>query len=208
MPKISHLLLPLLVCVLPRLAAAQVIKQPGAHPHYSFELEPHLTVQWDGGGPAYFGREGVGLGLRASIPLFHNGPIDTINNNMAITFGLDWVHFGYDRARACRDIRDFYCDGDYSANAFWLPVALQWNFFVHKRISVFGEVGLAILHETWSWARPCAGTPNGFCDYRDSDTSLVNFVFYPGARFMVSDTIGFTVRLGYPHLTLGASFLF
>jgi hypothetical protein len=206
MSKLLQSAILLLAIVLARPAAAQV-KQPGAHPRYSFELEPHLTVQWDGGGPAYFGGEGVGVGLRGSIPLFHNGPIDTINNNMAITFGLDWVHFGYDRVRACRDFNNFYCDGDYSANSFWLPVALQWNFFVHKRISVFGEVGMALVHENWSWARAC-NSPTGYCDYRASDTSLLNFVFYPGARFMLSDTIGITLRIGYPHLTAGVSFLF
>jgi hypothetical protein len=86
-------------------------------------------------------------------------------------------------------------------------VALQWNFYVHPRISVFGEVGLAIVHERWVWARPC-NNPAGFCEYRESDTSLMNFVFYPGARFMVSDSIGITARLGFPHLTVGASFLF
>lgn len=207
MPKLSYLAIPALCCAFARPAAAQ-IKQPGSHTRYSFELEPHLTVEW-AGGPDYFGDEGVGLGLRASIPLFHNGPIDSINNNMAITFGVDWVHFGYDRGRACRDFRGIYCDQDFSANAFWLPVGLQWNFFVHKRISVFGEVGLAIVHENWAWSRPCgpgAGAP--FCEYRESDTRLLNMVFYPGARFMLSDNIGLTLRLGYPHLTAGASFLF
>ena len=92
---------------------------------------------------------------------------------------------------------------------FWLPVALQWNFFVHKRISVFGEAGLAIVHTNWSWARPCPpGSAAPVCEYRVSDTDFLNFVFYPGARFMLSDTVGLTLRIGYPHLTAGASFLF
>jgi hypothetical protein len=207
MAKFTPFAVSALIALLARPAAAQ-IKQPGAHPKYSLELEPHLTVEWDGG-PAYFGRDGVGLGLRASIPLFHNGPIDSINDSMAISFGLDWVHFSYDRARACHDFRDFYCDHEFSANAFWLPVTLQWNFFVHKRIRVFGEVGLAIVHTNWSWARPCPpGSVEPVCEYRESDTDFVNFVFYPGARFMLSDSIGLTLRIGYPHLPAGASFLF
>jgi hypothetical protein len=46
-----------------------------------------LVLDWAGApGPD---SEGFGAGFRASIPLFHNGPIDTINNNMAITFGFD-----------------------------------------------------------------------------------------------------------------------
>jgi len=188
-------------------AAAQ-IKEPGAHPHYAVELEPHLTVAWDRG-PHDFADDGIGAGLRASIPFFHNGPITTINNSLAITFGIDWVHFGYDHARACRDFPEPFCDDhDYSANAFWLPVAVQWNFFVHRRISVFGEVGLALVHERWSWARPCPGAPGSLCDYTDSDTDFAEPIFYPGARFMLSDNFAFTLRLGYPHLTLGASLLF
>jgi hypothetical protein len=76
--------------------ARPVIKKPGAHPEYVVELEPHFLLDWaDIPGP---NGEGLGVGLRVSIPLFHNGPIDTINNNMAIGFGMDWAH----RRRDCR----------------------------------------------------------------------------------------------------------
>lgn len=192
------------VLSLPALAQAQ-IKQPGAHPKYSVELEPHFVFQW-AGGPRYFGDDGIGVGLRASIPLIDNGPIDTINNSMGITFGLDWLHHDFDYDCYYFGPNDNLCrDWDFEANAFWLPVAMQWNFFVHKRISVFGEVGLAIEHVRWNWVRPCPGGP-GLCEFDDSDTD-VEFVFYPGARFMFSDTIGATVRIGFPHLTAGVSFL-
>ena len=209
--KMSHKLvgrlLVVLVGLLARPAQAQ-IKEPGAHTHYSVELEPHVTLGW-AGAPAHYADEGLGLGLRASIPIFHNGPITTINNNMAITFGVDWLHFGYDHDVACRDLPGPDCEThDFYANAFWFPVALQWNFFVHRRISVFGEVGLAIVHERWSWGRPCPGEPGSYCDYTDTHTHFAEFIFYPGARFMVSDNVGFTIRVGFPHITLGASFLF
>jgi hypothetical protein len=206
MAKIPLVALSVAICLVAPPALAQ-IKEPGAHPHYFLELEPHFTVEWDGG-PDYFGQDGIGLGARASIPLFHNGPISSINNSMAITFGFDWVHFGYDQARACRDFRGTFCaEGDFSASALWVPVALQWNFFVHPSISVFGELGLALLHERWSWARPCPGMPGPVCTYNESDTHFARLVFYPGARFMVSERIGITVRVGYPHLTAGVSFL-
>lgn len=185
------------------------IKEPGAHPRYSVELEPHFTFGWTGA-PHHFDDDGVGLGLRASIPLIQNGPITTINNSFALTFGMDWLHFGYDHDHACRDFPGPACDDhDFAANAFWFPVAAQWNFYVHKRISVFAELGVAIVHERWSWAQPCPGGPPGtLCTYDDSHTDFAELVFYPGARFMLTDGIGFTVRLGYPHLTLGVSFLF
>jgi hypothetical protein len=189
----------------PALAQAQ-IKQPGAHYKYSVELEPHFVFQW-AGGYRYFGDEGIGAGLRASIPFIDNGPIDRINNSMGITFGLDYIHHDFD---------DDYCflygpnfnicnDYDYAANAFWLPVAMQWNFFVHPRINVFGEVGLAIEHVRLSIVQPCPGGP-GLCEFDDSDTDI-EFVFYPGVRFMVADSVGITLRVGFPHLTAGVSFL-
>jgi hypothetical protein len=187
--------------------AQAVIKQPGAHTRYGVELEPHFTFQWDNG-PDYYADDGVGLGMRVGIPLFHNGPIPQINNSMAISFGLDWVHFGYDRNAACRRYRGAYCDDwDFSANSLWFPVTLQWNFYVHKSITVFGEVGFAIRHSRYSWLEPCAGGPAGYCEYTDSSTRFPYFVFYPGARFMLSDAIGITVRVGYPHFTAGVSFL-
>jgi hypothetical protein len=207
MAKLYAVTVPIALVLLAAPAFAQ-IKEPGAHPAYGVELEPHLVLGWDRG-PHHFADDGVGVGLRASIPFLRNGPISSINNNMALTFGLDWVHFGYDRAAACRDYRGAFCDDqDFSANAFWLPVAVQWNFFVHPRISVFGELGLALVHERWSWARPCPGMPGPLCEYHDTHTDFAELVFYAGARFMLSDNFGFTLRLGFPQVTLGASFLF
>ncbi|HET9933140.1 MAG TPA: hypothetical protein VFQ35_20695 [Polyangiaceae bacterium] len=187
-------------------AQQAVIKQPGAHTRYGVELEPHFTFQWDGG-PDYYADDGVGLGMRVGIPLFHNGPIPQINNNMAISFGFDWVHFGYDRGAACRRYQGAYCDDwDFSANSLWFPVTLQWNFYVHRRINVFGEVGFAIRHTRYSWLEGCGG-PTGYCEYTDSTTRAPYFVFYPGARFLLSDTVSIMVRVGYPHFTAGVSFL-
>src|SRR6478752_6222242 len=70
--------------------AQSVIRQPGNHPDYGFEIEPHLAFQWMN----RFGADsGFGPGARFNIPFFHNGPIKTINNNMGISFGLD-ITFG------------------------------------------------------------------------------------------------------------------
>jgi hypothetical protein len=116
-------------------ATAQ-IKEPGAHSRYSVELEPHFTFGWTDG-PHHFDDDGVGVGLRASIPLIQNGPIMTINDSFALTFGVDWLHFDDHHVRACRDFPGPACDDhDFAANAFWFPVAAQWSFYVHRRISV------------------------------------------------------------------------
>jgi hypothetical protein len=189
------------ILLLSTTAAAQ-IKQPGSHVRYSAEIEPHLVIQWDG--PQGFD-EGLGLGLRASIPLFHNGPITKINNNMAIGFGFDWAFFD----ERCRS--NYYAGGvvfygaDCSGSDLWLPVVLQWNFYLTPNIAVFGEPGFAIRHTRVSF-EPCpTGEPYRYdCDY--SDTDFLNLVFYAGGKFFVSESVAVTVRLGFPSISVGASF--
>ena len=189
--------------------AAGIIRDVGKHPHYSVELEPHFVWTW--GWLPHNSGDGLGVGLRASIPLFHNGPIGTINNNMAISSGFDWAHSS---ARCGPGVHPppgyppnyYYYNGFYdcTANSFWLPVALQWNFFLTDVVSVFGEPGLAFVHERWSDWVPCA--PGGVCQYDRSDTTL-HPVLWGGARFLFTDSIGVTVRLGVPSISAGLSIL-
>src|SRR5262245_23691140 len=112
-------------------SASAQIKNPGAHENYAAELEPHLVVQW-AEEPAW-DDEGFGVGFRASIPLVDNGPVTTINNNMAIGFGLDWAHFD----DPCNVVNLNLDDDACSANDFWVPVVVQWNFFFSDLISAF-----------------------------------------------------------------------
>jgi hypothetical protein len=103
--------------------AENLIKNPGAHNRYKFELEPHLYFR--------YGRNvsAVGPGVRAAIPFMHNGPIDTINNNIGISFGVDMPFFN---DNVILDI----------------PVAFQWNFYFTDIISVIGEAGF--LTSIWT----------------------------------------------------------
>jgi hypothetical protein len=143
--------------------------------------------------------------MRVNIPFMHNGPIPKINNNMGITFGLD-ITFG-DAGPYCYNgyNPDVWGD-DCNVTEFWLPVAMQWNFFLTDVISVFGEPGFAIAHRRWNFEYYCNGVGNPICDGDDSDTDL-EFVFWGGGRFMFSDKIGATVRIGYPMITAGINFL-
>lgn len=193
-----------LCCPAPAFAQS-IIKQPGNHPNYSVELEPHLAFQWSN---RYGTDDGLGLGMRANIPFLGNGPIKTINNNMAISFGLDitfgdggpgWCFGGYDR--------DLWIRGaDCNVTEFWLPVTVQWNFFLTKVISVFGEPGFAIAHRRWDYEFYCNGGGGPLCDYDRSDTDL-EFVMWGGGRFMFSDNVGATVRIGFPMVTAGINIL-
>src|SRR5512140_1015887 len=119
--------------------AEGIIKNPGDHPKYSVELEPHGLLDWDN---YWWGSTGYGLGMHAVIPFLDNGPVSTINNNMGIGFGLNWSHFSDNACGwAYGGFRGtVFGPGacDVSANSVKFPVYVQWNFFFTKIVGVFG----------------------------------------------------------------------
>jgi len=160
------------------------IKSPGAHQMYSVELEPHGLVQWDVD-PG--NDEGIGLGMRASIPVIDNGPVSTINNSLAIGFGLDWAWSG-----DCGRYDD--CD----AHNISLPVVVQWNFFFTPVVSAFVELGFAIVFETWD---------EDYLPRYDDDFDVdPGLYFLIGPRFTFGD-VAIPIRIGWPNLSIGVSFL-
>jgi hypothetical protein len=189
----------------PALAAAQSeIRQPGAHPLYSAELEPHLVVQWNDYAPC--AEDAFGPGFRAAIPFLANGPIPRINNNMAIGFGLDWAHAGINNGCGNYVFNGQYYGNGFSADVWTVPVVLQWNFFLLPKISVFGEPGLVFEHRTWDSGYYGGTCVNGFCGVPGSENTIEPS-FSVGGRFLVSDSVGFLLRLGYPYLSAGVSIL-
>jgi hypothetical protein len=197
------------LCVLfsARARAETIIKQPGNHPLYAADVEPHLALGLDD--TPYYGGGGFGLGARVTIPFLRNGAVSTINNDMGIGFGLDWLT----RGNSC--YRGYYYGGgpyanDCSAYAIYLPVVLQWNFYITDIITVFGEPGFAIryAHVSWSYPGPVPGVcPAGVvCEGSTSFTDPL-LVIAGGAKFMFGRTVGLNVRLGYPYFSVGASIL-
>jgi hypothetical protein len=176
-------------------AAQSTIKQPGQRSHYSFEAEPHLLLgAFDP--PGWPRGDGLGVGFRGTVELLRNGFVKTINNSVGISFGLDWVHYPYgELGGVCTDWANapngtVVCtevNGDSGRNYFYLPLAMQWNFWLARRWSVFAEPGiLPYFHGGRLRFNPIA--------------------LYLGGRFHFSDQVSLTLRLGYPTLSLGASF--
>jgi hypothetical protein len=187
-------------------SAQTIIKNPGQHPKYSVELEPHGILWFNNAVHTYWDNStGWGLGFRASIPLVDNGFVPTINNNVAIGFGLDWGHYS-NKCWSPWYRNDPYYRGDCSSNTLWAPVVMQWNFFISKIFSAFAEPGLAIRHTWWKWADGWCGDPKNpyRCSLSDSDTG-VEPVGFIGGR-VGGEKVTFTFRVGYPYLTLGGSF--
>lgn len=172
--------------------ADSIIKNPGDHPDYRVELEPHGLLGW---GRAW-GGAGLGLGARASIPIVRNGFVQTLNNSVAISFGIDWVRYS-DCYYHWRGV-GYGC----GASFFMFPVAMQWNFWLTEKWSVFGEPGLHVYHATYdaNWCDP------RFLGCAYPTTTSVDFAFYAGGRFHFNDKVSLTMRIGYPTLSVGASF--
>jgi hypothetical protein len=202
-PRGKHLFLGLFLALssiaLAREARAQ-IKQPGAHPDYAVELDPHLTIQHSAG--PFWDDEGVGLGLRASIPLVRNGPIPQINNNMAIGFGGDIAFFGDDNG--CRNVNNRFLGDSCDGTDLVLPVVWQWNFFFTKVVGAFFEIGPAVTYWHRSWIGDCGGEP---CELDASDLDFEPIVGWIGGRFLFGERVGMTVRLGWPYISVGGTFL-
>jgi hypothetical protein len=156
-----------LVGTSPAVADAYGITHPGQHIHYYFELEPEVII--------VFGRnldEGPGLGVRGSIPVMFNGFIPSINN-IAVTFGFDKDPIG-------------------RGQTYNVPMALQWNFWLHRNFSVFGEPGV-------------------FLQFRENDKTHLEFQVWGGARVHFNDYVGLTARVSLPNTpaaSLGVSFFF
>lgn len=173
--------------------AQSTIKRPGARTPYAFELEPHLA--FGAIDPPGSGRSsGVGLGLRGTIELAPDGFIPKLNDSVGIGFGLDWLQYegygwgrcerfesGPNGTRICTEV-----DGG-DATYFILPVVMQWNFWLTRHFSVFGEPGLFI-----------------YVDEGDFGFDLLSVSL--GGRWHFSKPAALTLRLGYPTVTLGVSF--
>lgn len=169
-----------------------IIQHPGDHPRYVFEAEPHLLAGFIDP-PGYAHGTGLGLGFRGSLPIVKNGFVPKLNNSVAIGFGVDVARYG--RADYCVRVGPGGSCEDLghtdSFTEFWFPVVLQWNFFLSRNWSVFGEPGVALNYHAWD-------APHAL--------DLAPFILYVGGRYHFSDKITLTMRIGYPAFSLGCSF--
>jgi len=181
----------LLACASKTARAQSIIKRPGAHPNYVFEAEPHLIIR---DRPGHHDAA-LGPGFRGTVVIVDKGFIPKINNSVGIGFGLDWLAIGDDHCHGNRNRDDRHYCHDSSAVVF--PVVLQWNFWLHRKWSVFGEPGFALVF---------SDDEHEYHD--DDDLHFDPFVFYAGGRFHFSDSVALTMRLGFPaSVSVGVSFL-
>jgi hypothetical protein len=181
--------------------AQSTVGSPGAREAYGVELEPHLLLgvfEPPGEGSGF----GVGGGVRASFEIVHNGFIPKLNNSIAIGVGLDLLHYGGDSVSQPGTCTRFVpgpagtppvcvevSQRGGASNYAYFPVVMQWNFWLTRKWSVFGEPGLTLY----------------WYDYRSIGAAPVLFA---GGRYHFSDRVTLTLRVGYPSFTVGVSILF
>ncbi|HYP78091.1 MAG TPA: hypothetical protein VER12_19095 [Polyangiaceae bacterium] len=142
-------------------AETNIIKDPDRHPHYVFEAEPHFFLGPIGKPPLL-----PGAGFRGTVVLAQEGFIDRINDSVGLGFGVD-----------------------FTKDNTWIPIVMQWNFWLSEHWSVFGEPGFAFK----------------FADHGKDNRA--DFTIYGGGRYRLSDRVTLTMRIGYPAFTAGFSFL-
>jgi len=179
------------IAVSPSVARADsTIKHPGDHPSYNVEAEPHIALGTDN---IYYRYGGFGIGGRFSIPIVHNGFVSSINNSVAISFGVDAIHYD-----SCYYGNDYGC----SATYLFFPVAMQWNFYVGERWSVFGEPGLFLYK---GFIDNCPPGFKGQCE-APSNFGFRPFALWLGGRYHFNENVALTLRIGWPSVTFGVSF--
>lgn len=178
--------------------AQSTIKAPGQRPRYFFEAEPHLLAGLLDP-PGWGAGTGLGVGFRGTFEVVSEGFIPKLNDSVGIGVGIDYLRYdGWQGARGrcerfvtapsgvpvCVETSGSGGDVDY----FYVPAVMQWNFWLHRRWSVFGEPGVALYVE-------------------DGNLEFTPFVLYLGGRFHFTDNVTLTLRVGYPTISLGVSVL-
>jgi hypothetical protein len=181
--------LPLAGVLAPAMAHAQAVERVRVDEEeraYPIEIEPHFTF----GAENVYGNTGYGAGVRLSLP-FVAGRLGRIPENLALGFGGDVVHY-----------ENCYFPDRCGATYLLVPVAAQWNLFVARRVSVFGEGGLYAYKGFFDGCGPGDGPGCA----APSDFGVLPTIAV-GGRVYLRENASFTARIGYPTITLGISLL-
>ena len=167
-------------------------------PGYTLEVEPHLVAGLaNPPGPGV--NQGGGAGLRGSFVVSRDGFIPSANDSLAIGFGIDALHyrgaygdyFGTCVSRAPAPGGTLVCTEVDSPggprNYLFVPLVLQWNFWLTERWSAFVEPGIDLY----------------FTAHHGGVVPSLGL----GGRFQLNNVVSLIFRVGWHTATVGISFL-
>jgi len=167
---------------------------------YQLEIEPHILAGAEPPGPG--AGSALGFGARGSFVILPDGFIRNVNDSVAVSVGVDvgryygsWAIGGYrdqclhfeDGPAGTRVCTEVTSNGG-TYNYVYLPMVMQWNFWLTQHWSVFAEPGLAVY---FAGTQGVGVIPSGFV----------------GGRYLIANGIALTGRIGYPSVSLGLSFM-
>ncbi|MDH5673159.1 MAG: hypothetical protein OEZ06_13470 [Myxococcales bacterium] len=131
---------------------------------------------------------GFGVGFRIDIPIVPDGLIDGTDDELALSPGLDLFFWDYSRRNYCyiNNRGNRVCvDGRYNDGVgFWIPVPVQWNFYLNEHWSIFPELGLGLIWDEYYGDR----------DGRMRLRPMLSF----GARYHFNNRNALLMRLSWP----------
>ncbi len=163
---------------------------------YQLELEPHILAGTDPPGPG--AGSGVGFGARGSFVILPEGFIRNVNDSVAIGVGLDigryygsWTRdecLHYESGPAGTNVCTQVTSNGGTYTYVYIPVVMQWNFWLTQHFSAFAEPGLNVF----------------FVGNHGVGVSPAGYI---GGRYYIANGFALTGRIGYPDVSLGLSIM-
>jgi hypothetical protein len=131
---------------------------------------------------------GIGAAARYTLPLIHEGFIDSYNDSVELEFGGD-VWFGGQRFGAVR----------YGYTGLAIPVEGRWTFHLNPKLSLYGKLSLGWYFNFWS------------SNVAELDNLSYGGLYWNtgvGALYQLSDALWLRGELGATGLKAGVGFSF
>ena len=157
------------------------------HPQYGAEIEPHFVIA---GLDKY--QAGLGFGLNVSIPIFQHAPFKKIDDDISFGVGLDFVRYAAYKPQEPNG-------ANVLTYAWYVPVFVQWNLWLGARASMFVEPALVFRFASYP--------ENCYASQRCAETDRVLPTGSLGFRFRIFEHVPLVVRVGWPMVTIGGSWL-
>jgi len=143
-------------------------------------FDVHLDFGW---------HQAFGVGFRVDIPIVPDGLVDGVQDELALSPGAEFFFWNW-RSRRNRDEYLYYGD-----MGIWPLLALQWNFYLNDKWSIFPELGIAFF---WYW--------DDFDGGRNTHFGAHPFLGF-GARYHFSSRNALLMRINWPAgLQIGITF--